>query len=309
MSALDGVTAALDAALAARRFPWTDGGDFDLVTAHVDAYAKLPDRDALTLALYEKLRSANYDQFMECWRLFFPIPPFEGDAGPSEAYYASFAPRLHANPGNLGRLLNIYDEFRKYADAEFGECNVDVFHGLLFVDTYPPAIAEAVFEAALNSNLINFEFIEKIGCFDLAHVNRFVKSIVREGSRPLQFMASVYPVDETNMAALVHTLRVWAPKLEALGVDMPVFLRGVVMHGILSKVQSTTHYPAFWKVHADEEYVRLLMYSNARELHVRVLLESLPRFSPSYATAMGGLNPSYIKDPRFELDRLYLKYC
>jgi hypothetical protein len=309
--------AALDAELAAEMFPWdekmfpwdeTKSGAVR-VKKILQVYADLEKvdkatADACTVALYEKLRSANFDQFMKFQRMFFPIPKAYSDQYPLHLFYGPhgqvgcysyYGPcgRRTATPENLALLLNKYDNFREYAHMMFPEKILD---GMLHEDTYPFEIVEAAFETVLDSDLSNLDFLEKIGCMNVERVNRFIKSIVREHAPSMQV-----PLGVDNFSSkLATTLQFWAPTLESIGVDMPALMREI----IINFIRATYHMGG-----DDEHYIRLMLYNKAREIPVRLLLESLHNKSPTYETAVAGLKKDYSTDPRFALDFMYLEYC
>ena len=308
--------AALDAELAAETFPWIEA-NAGRVQKILQVYADLEKvdkatADACTVALYEKLRTANFDQFMKFRRLFLPMPKSYNHRFAS-GFYAPYQGTIGATTENLTILLKKYDDFREYADTIFPS---ELFDGILHVDTYPSDIVEAAYEVLLGSDLANLEFLEKLGCFDIDRVDRFLKSIVCEGSPSLQLWADItvqpFKFNRSKMDNAASTLQVWIPKLDALGVDVSELLHGIIIHFIIGKTQASFCFgstQSLWKMDADEEYVRLMLYNKAREIPVRLLLESLPRFSPTYETAMAGLKKDYRDDPRFALDFMYLKYC
>ena len=138
--------AALDAELAAERFPWDESmsGVFR-VKKILQVYADLEKvdkatADACTVALYEKLRSANFDQIMK------------------------FQKQITATPENLALLLKKYHDFREYVDMMFPSELIDG------IDTYPSEMVEAAYETVLDGDLSILDFLEKIGCIKAERV-------------------------------------------------------------------------------------------------------------------------------------------
>ena len=274
------------------------------VQAHLAVYKELQKFNKAkavecTLALFEKLRGVNTEQFLKFQRQLLT------------------APRNDVNMVNLCKLLKIYEDFREYV----GEYNNKTWI-LNEPDTqlrveykYPFYIVEPAFEAALGSDFSNLEFLEKLGCLDLDHANRFIASWF-EAKGSLQVMCNNgnpndpnKNVDAAKMDAFVRTLQRWNPPLEALGVDMEEFMRGVVFKVNSAKISARYSQP-YWDAFTEEEYIRRMIYTTAGEIPVRLQLETFPKQMISGTVEMMALiKKDYRDDPRFALDFMYLKYC
>ena len=210
---------ALDAALAAGHYPWLNKTEptpdifaaDSLVKDHLAVYKELYKFNKAkavecTLALFEKLRGVNTEQFLKFQSQLLT------------------APQNDVNMVNLCKLLKIYEDFRDYCESH--DSQVYDFDEE-FNWPYADYIVEPAFEAALGSDFSNLEFLEKLDCLDLDHANRFIHSWF-EAKDSLQVMCGSTNVDAAKMDAFVRTLQRWKPPLEALGVDMEEFMRGVV---------------------------------------------------------------------------------
>ena len=297
---------ALDKALAAGHYPWLKKTEptpaiiaaDSLVKDHLAVYKELQKFNKAkavecTLALFEKLRGVNTEQFLTYQRQLLT------------------APRNDVNMVNLCKLLKIYEDFRDYCESH--DSQVYDFDEE-FNWPYADYIVEPAFEAALKSDFSNLEFLEKLGCLDLAHANRFIHSWF-EAKDSLQVMCNIgnpndpnTNVDAAKMDAFVLTLQRWNPTLELLGVDMEEFMRGVVFKVNSAKINVRIH--AYWQPFAEEEYIRRMIYTTAGEIPVRLQLETFPKQMISGTVEMMALiKKDYRDDPRFALDFMYLKYC
>ena len=298
---------ALDKALAAGHYPWLNKTEptpaifaaDSLVKDHLAVYKELykfnkANAVECTLALFEKLRGVNTEQFLKFQRQLLT------------------APRNDVNMVNLCKLLKIYEDFRDYCESH--DSQVYDFDEE-FNWPYADYIVEPAFEAALGSDFSNLEFLEKLDCLDLDHANRFIHSWF-EAKDSIRVMCIDFnqgtnnkiKVDPSKMAAFVLTLQRWNPPLEALGVDMEEFMRGVVFKINDVKV------PYFRLIdpgfRAEEEYIRRMIYTTAGEIPVRLQLETFPKQMISGTVEMMALiKKDYRDDPRFALDFMYLKYC
>jgi hypothetical protein len=243
-----------------------------------------------TLALFEKLRGVNTEQFLKFQRQLLT------------------APRNDVNMVNLCKLLKIYEDFRDYCESH--DSQVYDFDEE-FNWPYADYIVEPAFEAALKSDFSNLEFLEKLDCLDLDHANRFITSWF-EAKDSLQVMCGSTNVDAAKMDAFVLTLQRWNPTLELLGVDMEEFMRGAVFKVNSAKINARgTYEPCYtWHAFAEEEYIRRMIYTTAGEIPVRLQLETFPKQMISGTVEMMALiKKDYRDDPRFALDFMYLKYC
>jgi GTP-binding protein EngB required for normal cell division len=305
---------ALDKALAAGHFPWlleqlkketplnptiiaahelTD----TLVKTHLGVYRDLrkfnPSKaEESTQSLFEKLRKANYEQFMDFQRHFIRDPRY-------------------VNLAKLTQLLKNYEDFGGYAGCW------DDFEDYNYSDAYPPYIVESAFEAALKTNFSNIEFLDKLGCLDLDHASRFIASWF-EAKDSLQVMSEVihgnptaaHKVDPSKMETFVLTLHRWNPILEALGVSMEEFMRSAVFKVNDAKISARTGHIPYWEPFGHEEYIRRMIYTTAGEIPVRLQLETFPKHMISGTVELVALiKKDYRDDPRFALDFMYLNYC
>ena len=296
---------ALDAALAAGHYPWFTEPTPDifaadsLVKAHLTVYKELYKFNKAkavecTLALFEKLRGVNTEQFLKFQSQLLT------------------APRNDVNMVNLCKLLKIYEDFRDYCESH--DSQVYDFDEE-FNWPYADYIVEPAFEAALKSDFSNLEFLEKLDCLDLDHANRFIHSWFEAKDSLQVMMCNIVNhdpntnVDAAKMDAFVLTLHRWNPTLELLGVDMEEFMRGVVFKVNSAKINRRIH-AYCWQPFTEEEYIRRMIYTTAGEIPVRLQLETFPKQMISGTVEMMALiKKDYRDDPRFALDFMYLKYC